>query len=84
MWQFGAQSIFLIVVIALSFGVGLDDVVSGQMSQGIKCLWSGTFLWLGWRLMNKVPANNQLPEGHSLLTEGFVKVYNTAKNINRI
>jgi hypothetical protein len=78
----GSQSAFLIVVIALSLAFGLDDVGTAQMSQGINCLWTGTFLWLGWRLMNKVPANNQLPEGHSLLTEGFVQVYKTGKNIN--
>ena len=83
MCQFGAQCLFLIVVIALSIALGLDDVNTAQMSQGIDVLWSGAFFYLGWRLLPNVPPRHVLPEGRLLITEGFTRVYHTAKEIQQ-
>lgn len=83
MTQFGSQCLFLIVVIALSIALGLDDVITAQMSQGIDVLWTGTFFYLGWRLLPNVPPRHILPEGRWLLTEGFFRVYHTAKEIQQ-
>jgi hypothetical protein len=81
--QFGAQSSFLIVVIAISLGLGTTDVQTGQISQGINTVWITIFFCWGWKVMSTAPANHVLPEGHSLLTEGFKQNWQTAKNINR-
>lgn len=83
MTQFGSQCAFLILVIALSIAFGLNDVNTAQMSQGINVLWSGSFFYFGWRLLPNVPPRHVLPEGRSLLTEGFSRVYHTAKEIQQ-
>lgn len=83
MTQFAAQCSFLILVIALSIALGLNDVKTAQMSQGINVIWSGLFFCLGWRLLPNVPPRHVLPEGRSLLAEGFSRVYHTAKEIQQ-
>lgn len=83
MTQFTSQAAFLLLVTALSIAFGLGDVVAAQMSQGINAVWTGLCFFFSWRLMQHVPARHVLPEGRSLLTEGFFRVYKTAKDINR-
>ncbi|GAX17521.1 hypothetical protein FisN_18Lh166 [Fistulifera solaris] len=83
MTQFGAQCLFLIVVIAISIASGLDDVNTAQVSQGIDVVWTGSFFYWGWRLLPNVPPRHVLPEGRLLLTEGFSRVYHTAKEIQQ-
>jgi MFS-type transporter involved in bile tolerance (Atg22 family) len=83
MVQFATQASFLVVIIAISIGLGLGAVETGQLSQGVNTLWSSLFFFLGWKLLPHVPANHTLPEGRSLITIGFVQVYHTAKNINQ-
>jgi MFS-type transporter involved in bile tolerance (Atg22 family) len=83
MTQFTSQAAFLLVVTALSIGLDLGDVVAAQMSQGINVVWSGLCFFFSWRLFEHVPARHVLPEGHSLLTQGFSRVYQTAKDINQ-
>jgi MFS-type transporter involved in bile tolerance (Atg22 family) len=81
--QFGAQSAFLFVVIAISLGLGTTDVQTAQISQGINTVCIIIFFYWGWKVMSTAPANHVLPEGRSLLTEGFKQNWQTAKNINR-
>lgn len=83
MTQFSSQASFLLLVTVLSIAFGLGDVVAAQMSQAINVVWTGLCFFLSWRLMEAVPARHVLPEGHSLLTEGFSRVYKTAKDINQ-
>jgi hypothetical protein len=80
---FGTQIVFLIAAIALALAFGLDDVGTAQLSQGINTIWSSIGFWVGWKLLPHVPPNHVLPEGRSLMTIGFVQVYQTAKNINQ-
>jgi MFS transporter, UMF1 family len=82
--QFLSQGSFLLVVIALSIALGLNDVVTAQVSQAIDVIWTGMFFILGWRLMPSAPASHVLPEGHCrLVTQGFVQVYHTTKKLNQ-
>ena len=80
--QFGSQTSFLLLVIIISIGLSLDDVVTAQVSQSLNVLWSGTFFYLGWKLLPEAPARQTLAEGQSLATAGFSQVFSTAKLIN--
>jgi MFS-type transporter involved in bile tolerance (Atg22 family) len=80
---FGTQIAFVIAVVAFALAFGLDDVGTAQLSQGINTIWSSIGFWVGWKLFPHVPPNHVLPEGRSLISIGFVQVYQTAKNINR-
>lgn len=85
MVQFSSQMLFMIVVIGTGIGLGADDVLTAQFSQGI-CVPILLFLWgMGWLKFNpKVKAKRPLPEGSTnLVKAGFVQVYHTAKNINQ-
>lgn len=83
MVQFAAQALFLISVIVFSLALGFGNVKTAQLSQAISALWAGIGFAIGWMLLPSVPATNLLPEGHSLLTEGFVQVYRTALKIRK-
>jgi MFS-type transporter involved in bile tolerance (Atg22 family) len=83
MAQFGAQSSFLIVVIGISLALGLGDVATAQVSQGINSVWVAVGFSLGWNYLPSVGINHTLPEGRSLLTQGFVQNWKTAKRINK-
>ena len=83
MSQFTSQACFLVVITAISIGFNLEDVAAAQVSQAIDAVVSGVFFYFSWKLMNDVPARNILPEGKSLLTEGFVQTIKTVKGINR-
>eukprot|EP00934_Nitzschia_sp_Nitz4_P006401 Nitzschia sp. Nitz4//scaffold155_size52807//30637//32354//NITZ4_006801-RA/size52807-augustus-gene-0.54-mRNA-1//-1//CDS//3329537384//6391//frame0 len=81
MTQFSCQSLFLIIVIAISFAFDMDDVATAQTGQAIDVVWSGVGLYLSWKWFEPVPPRHQLPEGRSLWTAGFSQTFNTAKAI---
>ena len=77
--------LFMIIVIGTGIGLGADDVLTAQFSQGI-CVPILLLLWgFAWLKFNpKVEAKRPLPdEGNTnLVKAGFVQVYHTAKKIN--
>lgn len=81
MAQFGSQMSFLFLVIVISFALGLSTVQTAQLGQAVSVVWCGLAFLIGWRLLPDAPANHVLEEGRSLLTEGFVQIYHTVKNI---
>jgi MFS-type transporter involved in bile tolerance (Atg22 family) len=81
MTQFAAQASYLILITAISIGIGLSTVVTAQMSQGINVVWITLAFIVSWRMMPHIPASHELPEGSRLFTAGFVQVYHTAVNI---
>jgi len=83
MSQFMSQASFLIVMTALIIAFGLEDVVAAQVSQAVDTVWSGTFFYLSWKLMESVPPRHVLTQGKSLLAEGFLQTARTVKEINR-
>lgn len=83
MLQFGAQSLFLVVVIAISGGIGLNDVQTGQLSQAINVVWISIGFFFGWKMLPSRPSRHDLPEHHSVWTEGFKQVWRTTKSIKR-
>jgi len=80
--QYAVQLLFLVLVGAVQSVIGLDDVNTARASQGMNVVWIAIFFYWGWRLMPANPAMHKLPEGHSILTEGFRQNWRTAKNIN--
>lgn len=85
MTQFGGQASFLLIVIIVT-GIILNtnSIVTAQISQGINVTWILIFFTMGWRLFpSKVPRNRALPEGHSLVMEGFRQNYQTIQNLYR-
>ena len=81
--QFSAQAMFLVLVIAVSLSLQLNDVHTGRLSQGCNALIASTSFFYGWNLMPRVPAKHTLPEGRWMLAQGFVQNWDTAKDINR-
>lgn len=83
MLQFGAQALFLLVIIAVSIGIGLNDVQTGMCSQAINVVWISIGFYFGWRVLPSRPSRHELPEGHNIWTEGFKDVWRTAVKITR-
>ena len=82
--QFLSQATFLVLIVGISFGLKTSDVVTAQISQAINTCTSTIFFSIGWfKYMTPRSAARDLPEGHSLLTEGFRQIWRTAKSINR-
>ncbi|CAB9501118.1 Major facilitator superfamily [Seminavis robusta] len=81
--QFLSQALFLLLVIAVSLSLGFGDVQTARLSQVFNaCTVSLTF-FCGWRLMPPIPARHILPEGRSMLLQGFRQNFTTAKEINQ-
>ena len=83
MTQFGAQATFLVVVIAISMGVGLNDVQTGHLSQAINVLWVAPIFYAGWKMLPSVAAKNTLSDDQSLWTAGFVQNFHTIQSIHK-
>jgi MFS-type transporter involved in bile tolerance (Atg22 family) len=83
MSQFTSQVSFLLLITVISIVFGLKAVVAAQVSQAVDAVFSGVFFYYSWKLMEEVPARHVLKEGKSLLTEGFVQVARTVRDINR-
>jgi len=83
--QFACQSLFLVIMVAISFLLDpfRKTVVTAQISQGFNTITSIILFGIGWfNYMTPRKAVNQLPEGGSVLTEGFRQNWKTAKRIN--
>ena len=80
---FAAQAAFLIVVVVLSTAFEWDDVFTAHISQAINVVWVGGAFYVGWKLLPSAAARHTLPEHRSLLTAGFVQIWQTTKKINR-
>ena len=70
------------MIIVISVALGLNDVTAAQVSQGVNVLWSGSLLYFGWKLLPHVEPRDSLREGQRLVTAGFTKVFQTAREIN--
>jgi UMF1 family MFS transporter len=81
--QNSSMIIFLIVVTGLSIAISLDDVQTGQLSQGVNTLWSGLLFYVGWRTLPSAPAAHELPENKTLFTQSFAQVWQTIKSLNK-
>jgi len=81
--QFSSQGIFLLVmVIVTGFVLKTDAVRTAQIGQSLSIAWTAPLFYFGWKLFPKMPKSRELPEGHSLLTEGFKQNWRTIKSIN--
>ena len=83
MSQYFSQLSFLLVITIISIVFGLKAVVAAQVSQAVDAVFSGVFFYFSWKLMEEVPARHVLQEGKLLLSEGFVQVTRTVRDINR-
>lgn len=85
MCQFGAQSAYLVLNVALSLGLGWvgQDVKIAQLSQAICVVWLLVTFVPGWRKLPKVPALRPRPEGKWLVSIGFSQVWHTVIGINK-
>ena len=70
-------------MIGLSMFLGWNDVFTAQVSQAINSVTVSISFYLGWKLLPKVGARHQLPEGGSLLIQGFKQNWETACRIQR-
>jgi hypothetical protein len=74
-----------VAIVGLSFALGIsdDDVKTARYSQAINAVWVSIPFYFGWKLLPSVPALQSLPENQTLFTHGFIKVWHTAKVVNR-
>lgn len=82
--QFGTQALFL-VAMAIVAAVGKQtQVVNGQISQGLNTLTCLFFFGVGWfKYLSRRNAVRKLPEGHSMILEGFRSNFKTIKSIQK-
>ena len=74
----------LMVGVLYLLGVNDDDVMSARIANGTAGAVSVILLgWTWTRLMRPRPALQELPDGASILTIGFVKVWHTGHEIRR-
>ncbi len=86
MVQFGCQALYLVLIAAVTFLVPEDTTVVGiaQISQGINTFTCIVFFGLGWfKFLGTRKAVRELPEGRSLLLEGFRSNFQTLKKIQK-
>ncbi len=79
--QFANQTIFLVIVVAVSFVFKLDDVATAQFSQAVDVLMTGGYFYLSWYFFTQREAKNQLEDRESLITAGFKQVFRTSRGI---
>jgi MFS-type transporter involved in bile tolerance (Atg22 family) len=84
--QFACQSLFLVIMVAISFMLDpfRKTVVTAQISQSLNTIVSIILFGIAWiKYLTPRKAVNELPEGRSVLTEGFRQNWKTAKTINQ-
>jgi len=73
-----------VMAVALALGVSGDEVATARIAAFLGFLVLGLTFGVAWGLLfEKRPAMNTLPEGHSLLTEGFKQIGRTSKGLYR-
>jgi len=83
MTQFSSQLSFLLLIIAISIAISSKDYMTARISQAVNVCWVGFAFFRGWRQLPEMPATHQLPEGRSIILQGFFQIYNTTKDINK-
>ena len=82
LWQFLAETLYLMVVVALGIGLGLDDVGTAQISQFLVVLICLFFLGYSWTyLFGHRPALHEIESGDSLLNVGFKRMSSTFREL---
>lgn len=84
--QFGSQALYLVLIaiVTILLPEGTSVVVVAQISQGINTFTCIVFFGLGWfKFLGARKAVRKLPEGRSLLLEGFRSNFQTMKNIQK-
>jgi len=84
--QFSSQGIFLMGVVVFTGIVlfGMNEglaVKTAQISQSMSILYVTPLFILGWRRFPKMPPSRELPEGNSILLEGFRQNWRTIQSI---
>ncbi|KAG7373013.1 vacuole effluxer Atg22 like protein [Nitzschia inconspicua] len=81
--QFGSQTFYLLVVIVVSTWImgGWGSVRTAQLGQGLSSATLLFVLPLAWTWSPAMPAKHKLPEGRSLMWEGFRQNYRTIASI---
>ncbi|CAB9500794.1 expressed unknown protein [Seminavis robusta] len=54
------QALYMFVVIAVATALGLGDVATARVGQGIVTVWAGLGFYLGWKKLPHVPAKHSL------------------------
>lgn len=79
---YAAILLFLIVVLAPSIALDLGDIDTARIAQAVAAVVAGIFFFAAWKYcMPECPARRPVPEGSSLLSAGFKKIYGTMADI---
>jgi MFS-type transporter involved in bile tolerance (Atg22 family) len=78
-----SQAFHVIIVLAISTALNLDDVATAHISQGLVSFFLAVGLGLAWfKYLPKVEAKRALPEGKSLFTASLAQSCTTIRLIN--
>ena len=86
-WMFGCQVGYLILVFAMSYGIGSftdaipSDVLPATIGQSIDAVFSGFFYYLGLYFFTHKGPRRQLEKGSNLVSAGFRQVFSTASGV---
>ena len=77
-FTFGSELVYLIVMVAITVPLALDNITTAQLGQAFCVAVSGVAYTLGWyRYLTSKPASRTLLPGENLLCSGFVQVFRT-------
>lgn len=81
-FQFICQMLFLLVVVIVTFGLGLDNVRTAHVGQALAGTIMGGLSWHAWtKLMPYVPPTKELRPGQVLVFASFQENYRTLKSM---
>lgn len=80
---FGGEVSYLFITVGVGTALDFDDVRLAQFGMLVCFLITLTFFWMSWRYMPSVPPQHELPEGRSLLLEGFRQNWMTCQRIQK-
>mmetsp|Transcript_3029 Transcript_3029/g.7880 ORF Transcript_3029/g.7880 Transcript_3029/m.7880 type:complete len:626 (-) Transcript_3029:156-2033(-) len=82
--QYLSSVFFLVVIVGAVSALGYSDdsVMSARISQGVVFLLCSVFFGYAWaKLFKAREASQQIPEGSTLVSAGFRKIYRTSRII---
>lgn len=80
---FASSVLFLLVIVGIATGLGLQDVNTARLSQAVNSVNCIISFYYGWKLLPGVAPRHMLKQGENILLQGFKQNWNTAMRINR-
>lgn len=74
---------FLVILLVVATAFNAEEVDTAIVGQVLSVVISLPLMHFGWKRLSEVPSLSKIPEGSSMLFQGFKKLYQTRKQINK-